>query len=245
MPNYPDTYLVDDEGEATLAPPDSLVDAPLGVYNSRSRTISGIAGALARAQGMMKPAERTTANPNFGNKKYAQLSDVIEAARPALAANGLAICQFDTGAKHPEVSIATILSHESGEWMEFHSRINAQQFYSGTDGKPMRFTVQTYHAAMTQLCKIALKSILMISTDETDDDGNSVSDDGQKAQAKQERPAPRKAAPAPVEDPDSLATDAQKKAIGSVCEKRKLPLPDMATMTRQEASDFLLSSQKG
>ncbi|MBL8218225.1 MAG: hypothetical protein JNL62_03310, partial [Bryobacterales bacterium] len=51
--------------------------------------ISSCAAALSAAQGAMKPAAFNRINPHFKNR-YADLTSVIDAARAALAANGLA-----------------------------------------------------------------------------------------------------------------------------------------------------------
>jgi hypothetical protein len=77
----------------------------------QSEEINEIALALAKAQGAMDAAEKSANNPHL-RSKYADLASVIDATRPALAANGLAVAQIIS-----EQVLVTILAHESGQWL--------------------------------------------------------------------------------------------------------------------------------
>jgi hypothetical protein len=75
-----------------------------------------IAAALAAAQAQMGKALKSASNPHF-KSKYADLASVVDAAMPALNANGIAVVQpmaeTDLGR-----SVVTKFIHESGEVLE-------------------------------------------------------------------------------------------------------------------------------
>lgn len=82
---------------------------------NRSEQINELAAALAKAQAEMSGASKDAANP-FYKSKYADLKSIIEASRPALTKNGLAVIQaprFHEGA----VEVETMIAHSSGQWM--------------------------------------------------------------------------------------------------------------------------------
>lgn len=86
-----------------------------------SPTIGALAGALARAQGQMEHALKdhtAQVRSDKGNYSYgyATLAGVIDACRPALTSNGLAVVQRTR--REPDAAVVTtIITHESGEWM--------------------------------------------------------------------------------------------------------------------------------
>ena len=69
--------------------------------------------ALVKAQAQMGGAVRDSANPFF-KSKYADLASVMEAIRPAFAANGLGFIQLIHDAEN-SACVETMLIHESGE----------------------------------------------------------------------------------------------------------------------------------
>lgn len=75
--------------------------------------------AFIKAQGEMGAAIKNASNPHL-KSKYADLGSVMEAAMPALHANGFAIMQ-PSGGDERGLYVETILLHESGE--TFTSRI--------------------------------------------------------------------------------------------------------------------------
>jgi hypothetical protein len=81
------------------------------------RTFGKIAGALAKAQGVMTGAKKDATNSHFRNS-YATLEAVIEAVREPLSSNGIAFFQwFETDGT--KVTNYTMLIHsESGEYLE-------------------------------------------------------------------------------------------------------------------------------
>ena len=83
-----------------------------------SEQIHELTVALAKAQASYKPIEKDkTAKTGTFNYTYADLSDCLEAIRPALNANGLASV-LGVEADGNVVSVTTRLIHRSGQWIE-------------------------------------------------------------------------------------------------------------------------------
>lgn len=83
-----------------------------------SETTKEISGALAKAQGAMRPAIKDSSNPAFKGSKYADLTAVWESIRGPLTANGISVLQ-DVENHGEAISVVTRLQHESGEYVEF------------------------------------------------------------------------------------------------------------------------------
>ena len=121
-----------------------------------SEQIDELAGALAKAQGMMENAIMNRVNPHF-KSKYADLAAIFDAARKPLSANGLAIVQtIGNGVLH------TRLLHTSGQWI-------ASEHPLPMSGKP-----QEIGSALTYARRYSLSALLGIAADE-DDDANAAS----------------------------------------------------------------------
>lgn len=128
-----------------------------------SQTIGKISEALAKAQGMMKPAAFDATNPHF-KSKYATLASIMEAARPALSANGIAVIQGTSVEGEPiRVKVTTLLTHVSGEWIKETISI-----------KPARDDAQGIGSSVTYARRYSLAALVGIVSDE-DDDGNAAS----------------------------------------------------------------------
>ena len=87
-----------------------------------SKDISKLAGALAKAQGMMGGVAKGKVNP-FYKSKYADISDCLDACLPALSKNGLAVSQGNRFCGEHGYYITTMLLHESGQWLKSEIRI--------------------------------------------------------------------------------------------------------------------------
>ncbi len=82
---------------------------------NRSEQINELFAALAKAQGQMQDAEKSSTNPHF-RTKYADLAAVHRAVRKPLSDNGIAFVQLlRTGDGYIEVE--TILAHTSGQFV--------------------------------------------------------------------------------------------------------------------------------
>ncbi len=73
--------------------------------------------ALSAFQGDAVSPKKTAFNPHF-KTKFADLADVLEAARAALAKNGLCLTQLPVGQCEGTVRVVTILGHKSGQWLK-------------------------------------------------------------------------------------------------------------------------------
>lgn len=112
------------------------MSTPATVEVDHSPTIGALAKALAAAQAKIKHAKKEAVNPAFGQgRKYADLSNVWDAIREPLSANGLAVVQLPEPHGKDGVMLATMLIHESGEWIRSKlylpvSKADAQGFGS-------------------------------------------------------------------------------------------------------------------
>jgi hypothetical protein len=146
-----------------------------------SSSIAKLAAALAKAQGNISAASKDKTNPHF-KSRYADLASVWEACRGPLSDNGLAIVQL-VASRGSVVTVTTILTHDSGEWIRGALTLTARG--SGP---------QDVGSAITYGRRYGLAAMVGVVADE-DDDGNAASG----------RPAPqqehRESKPAPAEDP--------------------------------------------
>jgi hypothetical protein len=107
--------------------PDAFVDAGLTPPASmlRSATIAELAKALSKAQAEMEGAMKDSVNPHF-KSRYADLAAAWDACRQPLTKHGLAVLQLPR-AEGPQVTITTLLTHESGEYIGEALTLTAQQ----------------------------------------------------------------------------------------------------------------------
>jgi hypothetical protein len=129
---------------------------------NRSDTITELAVALAKAQGTMKAAEMNAVNP-FLHNSYADLGSVIEAARPALTANGLSFVQAPA-ITEAGITLETLILHASGQWL-------ASSMTLPVDDKKGLSSAQAAGSVITYLRRYALAAMLGIYADK-DEDGN-------------------------------------------------------------------------
>lgn len=89
----------------------------------KSESLAKIAPALVKAQKNMGVALKEAKNPFF-KSKYADLNSIIDAALPALNAEGIAVIQSNTVIESSNQSVVqTILLHESGEYLASNTKI--------------------------------------------------------------------------------------------------------------------------
>lgn len=136
-----------------------------------SEDITKIAAALGSALPKMEAATKDSKNPHF-NSKYADLSAVMDACKPHLAAQGIVVMQppattEDGGA----VSVSTVLLHNSGQWIA-----------STLTLRPTKQDPQGMGSAITYARRYSLQSMLGIPAE--DDDGNAASGTGGRDAAK-------------------------------------------------------------
>lgn len=132
----------------------------------QSEHINEVAGALAKAQGMMESALKDSANPYF-KSKYASLDAVWDAIRKPLSSNGLSVIQTIEGSGD-NINITTTLAHSSGQWISSSFPIVV--------GRPKP---QELGSVITYMRRYALSSLVGVTADE-DDDGNAAQDQARK-----------------------------------------------------------------
>lgn len=134
----------------------------------RSDSIDALAPALVAAQAAITPAEKDGVNPHF-KTRYASLGAVMQAIRPALAANGLAVSQIITR-DGDALALETVLVHTSG------------QFIGGVYPlRPTKQDPQGEGSALTYARRYALAGLLGVVADD-DDDGNAASRGNERRQ---------------------------------------------------------------
>lgn len=134
-----------------------------------SEDIKEFAAALAKAQSTMEQAAMDAENPGFKRDgkamRYASLAAVLEAVRPPLSANGIAIVQsVRTGDKLVEVE--TLLLHTSGQYVGETLAIPVAQA-----------TAQAIGSAATYGKRYSLMAMAGIASADDDDDGNTAGHD--------------------------------------------------------------------
>jgi ERF superfamily protein len=144
-------------------------------------------GALAQAQGSFGAITKNRTvhvQPRDGRPysfDYATLDVVLEACRPALNANGLALIQPFT-ADGDDCEIRTMLCHASGAYIELAYRF----------AKPE--AIQKLGSVLTYVRRYSVSCLLGVSSEE-DDDGNAADGNAHQASPRGQRMQPDKPAP--------------------------------------------------
>jgi hypothetical protein len=162
----------------------------------KSETIGNLSKALTAVQSKIKPAVKDSNNPFF-KSKYADLNAVWDSARELLAENGLAVIQGNSVGLDNTVIVETILSHESGEWIQSELCLPLA-----------KHDPQGVGSAVTYGRRYGLAAIVGIVAD-VDDDGNHASGHNGK-----DKPADKPTAPAKA----PTAKDGLKQGIQVVCQ---------------------------
>ena len=134
--------------------------------------------ALVKAQSEMGHAVFDQVNPQY-NSRFASLKSVIDAAKPALNANGIAFIQRSIPMENG-ISVETVLYGHGEEIATGPVPVPAQ-----------KITAQGYGSAMTYAKRYSLAMAVGIAADEDDD--------GEAAEAEQPQSAPKKTKPKPIQ----------------------------------------------
>lgn len=127
----------------------------------QTEEIKELLTALAIAQGLFLTPKKSKTNPFFNNSKYADLSDVIDATKDALAKNDLAIIQGVDNSAEGQF-LFTRLTHKTGQWIEATCPLFID-----------KRTMQGLGSAVTYARRYSLSSLLGVAS-EIDDDGNAT-----------------------------------------------------------------------
>lgn len=128
-----------------------------------SESIVELSKALAEFQSEVKQPFRDADNPFF-KSKYVPLENVVESIHDIAPKHGLSFAQYPLNDENGRVGVATLLMHESGEWIKF-----PPVFFDAEKQTP-----QGYGALITYIKRYALSAIFGITSDE-DDDANESS----------------------------------------------------------------------
>ncbi len=161
----------------------------------KSEQLNEIFTALSKAQGSMDNAVKDSQGHGY---KYADLAACIDAVRPHLEANGLAVSQMLGGESNDKRTLVTILSHSSGQYIgsEF---VMAEAVLSGGSGKN---PAQVLGSAITYMRRYAFAAIVGLA--QADDDAASNTPQKKQPQKKQ-APSPFETIAAELKKCDSFA----------------------------------------
>jgi len=135
--------------------------------------IDKLAAAFLKAQAEFKQPKKNKDNPFF-KSDYADLGEIMESSKAALAKNGLLLTQLVTTLENGSTVLKTMLIHTSGQYLESTYPLN-------TNTKPQAFGSEiTYARRYAQTAMLNLFAV--------DDDGNAA-----QAAAPPPKPKGRKA----------------------------------------------------
>jgi len=129
----------------------------------KSESIIEISKAMVSFQKEVKQPFKDASNPFF-KSKYVPLESVVEAITDIAPKHGLSFTQWALNDENGRVGVATLLMHESGEYIE----------YDPVFMQAEKQTPQGYGALITYIKRYTLSAIFGITSDQ-DDDGNSSS----------------------------------------------------------------------
>ncbi len=134
-----------------------------GKKMQQSESIANLAKALSIVQGKLTYAKKDSKNPFF-KSNYADLESVWDCCRDLLSINGLAISQFPGlySDLDKSMSLVTILTHESGEWISQEMSVPVS-----------KVDPQGAGSALTYMRRYALAAVVGVV--QADDDGNAAS----------------------------------------------------------------------
>jgi hypothetical protein len=155
---------------------------------ARSENINELASALAAAQGeLQNPVKDQTAEvlmKSGGRFKYSytDLASVLDACRPVLAKNGLAILQ-PVSVNQNRVVVTSLLAHKSGQWISSDLMMTAAEV-----------TPQAIGSAVTYGRRYGLGPLIGIAAGEDDDGAEASGVTANKQDRKESREASKVAA---------------------------------------------------
>ncbi|RXK19058.1 ERF family protein [Macrococcus sp. DPC7161] len=140
---------------------------------NKSESIVELSKALAKFQDEVKQPLKDANNPFF-KSKYVPLENVVEAITDIAPGLGLSFTQWALNDVNGRVGVATMLMHESGEYIEFDPVFM----------KADKETAQGAGALITYLKRYSLSAVFGITSDQ-DDDGNAASGNKKLATAEE------------------------------------------------------------
>lgn len=139
-----------------------------------SPTTDKLDAAMAKAQGEIEAASKDKTNPAF-RSKYADLTSVWAAIRPALTKNGISVTQWPVHSEDGRVHLVTRVAH-AGEWIRCDFSLPT-----------LKNDAHGHGSAVTYLRRFALSAAIGVVADD-DDDGNAASEHKSATTTKAEPP---------------------------------------------------------
>lgn len=147
----------------------------------KSEQINELSAALAKAQGQIEGAKKSSSNPFF-KSKYADLAECWNTCREALTANEISVIQMPEEInENGRLNITTMLAHSSGQY------ISSTLTMTVTKLDP-----QAIGSAITYGRRYALAAMVGLAQED---------DDGEEAMARQEKKDKK-----PVESPINITS---------------------------------------
>lgn len=154
----------------------------------KSEQINELAAALAKAQGQIEGAKKSSSNPFF-KSKYADLAECWNTCREALTANEISVIQMPEEInENGRLNITTMLAHSSGQY------ISSTLTMTVTKLDP-----QAIGSAITYGRRYALAAMVGLAQED---------DDGEKAMARQKKKDKK-----PVESPINITSVSENGAV--------------------------------
>lgn len=154
----------------------------------KSEQINELAAALAKSQGQLEGAKKSSSNPFF-KSKYADLAECWNTCREALTANEISVIQMPEEInENGRLNITTMLAHSSGQY------ISSTLTMTVTKLDP-----QAIGSAITYGRRYALAAMVGLAQED---------DDGEKAMARQEKKDKK-----PVESPINITSVSENGAV--------------------------------
>lgn len=130
--------------------------------HNKSEQLGELCSAMAKAQAEIEVAGHTASNPHF-RSKFADLTELVRASRPALTRNGLSVIHTVSIAPDDTHELSALLMHSSGQWLESRIRIN-----------PDKSDIQSLGKYITYLKRYSYAALVGVVSSDEDDDGESL-----------------------------------------------------------------------
>lgn len=180
------------------------------IKTSHSAEIKEFVSALAKAQGVMKPAVFNRVNPHF-KTRYADFTSCMDACRLPLSENGLAAIQYCETIEG-KLNLVTMLAHTSGQWMKSEFPLITTKMDSQGIGSAMTY------AKRYSLCGM----VGIVADEEGDDDAESAVGRGKQSEPVRQPPAPVRQAPPVAPTPPVQAPTPHKISSNQVAMIKRL-----------------------
>ena len=127
----------------------------------KSDGIAELLKALSKFQGELENVEKAKAGHGY---KYATLGNCIDAAKPALKANGLSVIQLMGNGEGGTTTMETVLGHSSGEYISSMCTMPIAKLQGGGGSNP----AQIMGASITYMRRYQYAAIIGLAQDDTD-----------------------------------------------------------------------------